>query len=746
MEFNEDGSLKIATKQIAREEEKEVELFEEDSPSRIILKLIEELDFPVGRKMISSILKGDADSKIKKFRFNFCENFGALDLYDSVDIYELMDQMMNEGLIEIQKTRSSKYFPVVHITELGKKELREPKKIKNTDNFTPKKEIFKNNPITEEETKLFSAFGKFLEGFNEQQKKAIICTEKKILCVAGAGSGKTTVLTKRIEFLNKIKGIKSKEILAITFTRKARQEMISRLSNIDVEVETFNSFCEKLMRKHEKLFYSEKYRVMDFKQRIRVFHEALGRQGYSPESAIEKYYQSQSRRGKDQKSLFFGMMNDIFSLIDHYKNNMREITLFKEAIVSKCNSKDMPVALFVYNMIQEIERLKINYGLRDYTDQIVHAIELFEKYEEVIPKYEHILVDEYQDVNDIQVKLLMLLNPENLFVVGDPRQSIYGWRGSKIKNILTFPELHENSSVVQLTKNYRSTKKIVEAANKIIKPFGFPEIESGVKNNNNKNNNAENTKPESNENTEDEVILIKHADEKAEHLFVAQSIISTQIPREDIFVLARTNKQIESISEVFANYGISYIAKTGDDVNTDSENAKEGHVTISTVHAIKGMEADVVYVIGTNTKMYPCLVSEHPVQDLAKVDFDYDKYDEEMRLLYVAVTRARKKVFINYSGRLSKFVTEEVQSKIKIVNTLNQNKLNSTNKKDNLIVDKLKEWRKEHSIRKNLPAFMIIPDRVIHQIEREGPQTKEEIENIIGYAKQDYVDEIYKLL
>ena len=741
MEFNEDGSLKIATKQISRAEEKEVELFEEDSPSLTILKLIEELDFPVGRKMISSILKGDADSKIKKFRFNFCENFGALDLYDFTDIYELMDQMMNEGLIEIQKTRSSKYFPVVCITELGKKELREPKKIRNNESFTPKKELFKSSPITEEEEKLFSAFGKFLENFNDQQKKAIICDKSKILCVAGAGSGKTTVLTKRIEFLNKIKGVSSEDMLAITFTRKARQEMISRLSNINVEVETFNSFCEKLMRKHEELFYSEKYRVMDFKQRIRMFHEALGRQGYTPETAIEKYYRSQSRRGKDQKSLFFGMMNDVFSLIDHYKNNMREITLFKEAIVSKCNSKDMPVALFVYNMIQEIERLKVNYGLRDYTDQIVHAIELFEKHSEVIPKYEHILVDEYQDVNDIQVKLLNLLNPKNLFVVGDPRQSIYGWRGSKIKNILSFPELHEDCSVVQLTKNYRSTRRIVEAANKIIKPFGFPEIESGVK-----NDSGDDIKSDIDTNKEDEVILIKHADERAEHLFVAQSIISTETPRDEIFVLARTNKQIESISEVFANYGISYIAKTGDDVNTDSENTKEGHVTISTVHAIKGMEANVVYVIGTNTKMYPCLVSEHPVQDLARVDFDYDKYDEEMRLLYVAVTRARKKVFINYSGRLSKFVTEEVQNKTKIVNTLNQNKLNLGKKTDNLVVDRLIEWRKEHSIKKNLPPFMIIPDRVIHQIEREDPRTRQELENIIGYTKQDYVDEIYRLL
>ncbi len=735
MEFNEDGSLKILKQNTSNIIEKDVELFEEDSPSRVVLKLIEELDFPVGRKMVSSILKGEADTKIKKFRFNFCENFGALDLYDSTDIYELIDNMMNEGLIEIQKTRSSKYFPVVCITDIGKKELRTPSIVKNKTEINSKKELFKNSPITDEEKKIFSGFGKFLEKFNEQQKKAIVCNDEKILCVAGAGSGKTTVLTKRIEYLNRIKGVESKDILAITFTRKARQEMISRLSNINVEIETFNSFCEKLMKKYEDLFYSETYRVMDFKQRIRVFHEALGRQGYTPEAAIEKYYRSQSRRGKEPKSLFFGMMNDIFSLIDHYKNNMREISLFKEAIVSKSNSKDMPVALFVYNMIQEIERLKVSYGLRDYTDQIVHAIQLFEKHSEVIPKYKHILVDEYQDVNDIQVKLLNLLSPNSLFVVGDPRQSIYGWRGSKIKNILSFPELHEDCAVVQLTKNYRSTKKIVGAANKIIKPFGFPEIESALDNE---------TKTEDNE--ENEVVLIKHADEKAEHIFVAQSIIATSTPREQIFILARTNKQIESIREIFANYGIKHIAKTGDDVNTDSESSKEGYVTISTVHAIKGLEADIVYVIGTNTKMYPCLVSEHPVQDLARVDFDYDKYDEEMRLLYVAVTRARRKVFINYSGRLSKFITEEVQSKIKIVNTLTQTTLNSADNSKSIIFDKIREWRKEKAVKKNLPAFMILKDRSIHQIERENPKTKEELENILGYAKREYVNEIYDLL
>ena len=731
MEFNQDGSLKTGTKVC----ESQVEIFEEDNPCQTVLKLINELDFPVGRKMLSSILKGESDQNIKKFRFNFCENFGALDMYDSIDIYELFDSMMSDGFIEIQKTRSSKYYPIVCLTDSGKQELKNPTTNKeNSRNFIQKKELFKITEISEKDREIFSAIGSFLDSFNEEQKKAIIENKKRILCVAGAGSGKTTVLTKKIEFLTRIKHINPEKILAITFTRKARQEMISRLQNIDVEVETFNSFCEKLLRKNEILLYSRKYEVMDFKWKIRVFREALHSKNYTPEDAIRKYYQDKTK-GKDQKTLFFGLMNDIFSLMDHYKNNMRDISLFKEAIVSKCNTKDAPVALFVYNVIEEINRLKNHYGLRDYTDQIVHCIDLFEKHQEKIPEYEYILVDEYQDVNDLQVKLIDIMNPENLFVVGDPRQSIYGWRGSKIRNILNFPEKYSTSeddcSVVQLIKNYRSTKSIIEIANDIIKQLGFPEIKPGENSDNN-----------------DDVAIIKHSDENSENVFVAQSILSQQIPLNEIFVLARTNKQVESISEVFANYGIKYIAKTGEDTsdNLNGESTKEDHVTISTVHAIKGMEADIVYIIGTNTKMYPCMVSEHPVQDLAKIDYEYDKYDEELRLLYVAITRARKKVFINYSGRLSKFIPDKVQKKIKIINTINPQKSNLATDNSDSIFEKIREWRLELARKKDVPAFMIMSDKIIHQIELRKPATLNELEEIIGFKRQQYAEDIYKVL
>ena len=569
--------------------EENLETFEEESPERSIVKLIKELPFPVGRKFLSDILKGIRDSRIKKFGFDTCENFGALDLYDVYDIYDLIDEMMQDDILEITKTKSSKYYPVVKVTSHGEKILS--KKSSDDEFLSSKEKLFSDTNITEADLEIFSAFGHFLNGFNDQQKKAIIDPSQHILCVAGAGSGKTTVLTKRIEFLVKLKGVDPSKILAITFTRKARQEMLTRLQDslgLNVQIETFNSFSEKILQKHHSLYYDSQRKVMSFKDRIRITSEALSRLGYSVNDAVRKYFTV--KRGKDERTLFFQFMNDLFSLIDHYKNNERPLSEFKTIIVNKSTAGDQPTALFVYNMVETIQALKVEHGFRDYTDQIVHTIDLFEKHPEVIPEYEHILVDEYQDVNDLQVKMLDVISPKNLFVVGDPRQSIYGWRGSKIKNIYKFPEMYENSSVVQLTKNYRSTHEIVDLANTIIKSMSLPYLNS------NNGESSEKIMP----------ILIPQKNEEAEMIFVAQSILSQTVSRKEIFVLTRTNKQLDKIKEVLHKHKIKFIAKT----TNEQENLEptQDQVTLSTVHAIKGLEAEVVYIVGVNTKMYPCLV------------------------------------------------------------------------------------------------------------------------------------------
>jgi superfamily I DNA/RNA helicase len=713
MEFNPDGSLKIEGKQ-----KQDLELFQEESPYQTVLALVQELPFPIGRKFLAEVLQGHDTAKIKKCRMQFCENYGALDLYDVQDIYNLIDELLFDGFLEITKTRASKYYPVVMLTTKGKQELTHPSKL-SKEYTSSKHALFEASEITEDDRTLFAAFGQFLETFNDEQKKAIISPAEKILCVAGAGSGKTTVLTKRIEYLVKLRGVDPKKILAITFTRKARQEMISRLSNSDVAIETFNSFCEKQLQRHQDVFYGKSITVMDFKWRMRLVTESLNALGYTPQQAVSKYFTS--KRGKDDRTLYFNLVYDIFSLIDHYKNNEEPISVFKETIVQSSNSKDRPVALFVYNIIEQIQERKEKYGLRDYTDQIVHAIKLFEQHADLTPQYEHILVDEYQDVNDIQVKLLDTLNAPSVFVVGDPRQSIYGWRGSKIKNIMTFPEKYENATIIQLTKNYRSQEAVIKTANEIIKPMQLPDLEHAG------------------QHDKEQPVLIHHKNEEKEAMFVAQSILSQQIPRNEIFVLARTNKHIDTITQTFDQFGIEYLTRTTEE-RQESLEPKEHQVTVSTVHAIKGLEADIVYLVGVNIKMYPCLVSDHPVQDLAKLDFEYDKQEEELRLLYVALTRARKHLYVNYSGRLSKYISDK--NLFKIVDTVTSSTSSDT-------MSRLKEWRMDMSRAEHILPFMVLPDRVLLQLTQQMPSSVTELHDISGMGPtkiRKYGEELLDIL
>ena len=704
MEFNPDGSLRIGK----HGKKENLEMLEEETSELAILRLMEELPFPVGKRLLCDVLRGEDESRIRKLRLHLCEHHGALDLMGDRDIYETLDSMMFDGLIEITKTRTSKYYPVLNMTVKGKEFLENPKTRKGREDRNKDGNRFDYDPVTEKDRELFKHLGDFLEGLSEEQSKGVTSQAKNILCIAGAGSGKTTVLTRRIEFLARLRGIRPETILAITFTRKARQEMISRLKGIPVEVETFNSFCEKYLMRNEEKLTGRRLKVMDFRERIRIFSNALESLDYDPSTAIDRYYRS--KKGKDEKTLFFSMMGDMFALLDHYKNNMRDIELFREAIVNKSTAKDRPVAMFVYNLVKKIEELKIRKGFRDYTDQIVDSMDLMRRYDSSISRYSHILVDEYQDVNDLQVQLLEIMDPENLFVVGDPRQSIYGWRGSKVRNILEFPEKREDCSVIQLTENYRSAAKIVEGANKVISPMRMSELSST-------------------RDMDAKMTLMRHKDEKTETLFVTQAILSKdKADYGDIFVLARTNKQVQDISESLAQYGVPHIAKRSDEESEKLE-PEEGKVTVSTIHAIKGLEAKVVFIIGANTKMFPCLVSEHPVQDLARIDFEYEKQEEELRLLYVAMTRAKEELHVSFTGRISRFINDDLRRYFQYIDNT---KAEIKEKENSSLTQDLKEWRKEKAQEKKVLPYMIFPDRTLFQLASRMPRSLEELHDIPG--------------
>jgi len=676
-----------------------------NEPNHImVLKAIHELRFKVGKRFLVNLLKGDKTDRIISHKLNKNKYFGCLGGFTDFEINSLLNELEYKKLIEVKKPDRTKFYTVVCLTDDGEKEI--------LNGYVPKKRMQSViQSVTDEDKKLFSLFGNFLDGLNDFQKKAVIDSSKHILCVAGAGTGKTKVLTKRVEFLSRLKNVQDDKILAITFTRKARKEMIKRLEKIlpgnKFYIETFNSFCEKMLKQYSNMIYNKNCKVLDFKNRILLVNHIVKELGYTPESATDLYFSHRRYISEDKKTLYLRFINDLFAVMDHYRNMEKEFSELKNA-VSNIDPSDRKVAEFVLNVIEKIIFYKKKLGYRDYTDQLVHAMELFSKFPECIPKFEYVLVDEYQDVNNLQMKLLDYLKPENVFAVGDPRQSIFGWRGSNIQHIMRFSEKYPDCKMLELKINYRSKGDIIKVLNSVILPMRLPEI--GCYDNKSDKN----------------VLMLEHANEEAEHLFVAQSILSLEVPREEIFVLGRTNKQLEKMAETFRKFGIDFIKKTVEEPNIEP---KESQITLSTIHAIKGLEAEVVYLIGANNFNFPCKVSEHPILDILKTNDSYDKYEEELRVFYVALSRAKSKLVINYYSTLTDFIDNRTSNII----DAEENREEKNNKESgNKLFNVLKKWRLEKARDLNVKAFQILNDRTLIEICQNRPTTTEELYDIHG--------------
>jgi len=537
--------------------------------------------------------------------------------------------------------------------------------------------------------KLFETFDFFLSEFNDEQKQAIISQSKKLLCVAGAGSGKTATLTKRIEFLIKFQSIKPEKILAITFTRKARQEMERRLKNFgvfDVKVETFNSFCEKFLIKYSNKVYGRNMKVISYGDKIALIKQALLSCNKSIEQAVNLYYHN--KKSKTFEELSRGFMNDCFTVLEYCKNENKQLNDF---LNNNLSIRERVSAKLVNDVCVELEKLMHQNSFRDYSDQLIHVVNFLLKNPEFIPLFDHILVDEYQDINLSQIKLINILNPKNVFYVGDPRQSIFGWRGSKISFILNF-----DGDLINLVKNYRSSEKIVNVMNEAIKSMKLSDLRSvklGGKVNLNTFNN-----------------------ENEEYVFVVEQILKSNVSKNEIFVLARTHRQLKELSEYMAVRQIDHV------VRSEEKNvvAKNDQVTLATIHAIKGMEADTVFVIGCNGKNFPCKVNDHPVVDLIK-DYDYNRLEEERRLFYVAMSRAKNELYLSCVGNPTKFIIPiEHFFDIKV----NNGKLDT--------FDRLKQWRRELAHEKNIPPYLIFHDSVLLELSARKPETLAELAYIKG--------------
>ena len=293
-----------------------------------------------------------------------------------------------------------------------------------------------------------------LDGLNKEQEKAVLVNSGPLLILAGAGSGKTKVLTTKIAYLIETLGVSPYNVLAITFTNKAAKEMSERLYNMigeistKAQVSTFHSFGLKILREnYEKLGYSSNFVIMDSDDTLSIIKKILKELNLD-----SKIYNPSAIRNK----------------ISGCKNELMEPTDYEKYAASEFEK----VVLKVYEMYQNT--LKQNNSIV-FDDLLILPIKLFRTFPDVLDKYQerfqYILIDEYQDTNEAQYILTKLISSKyrNICVVGDVDQSIYGFRGANYRNILNFEKDYKDALIIKLEQNYRSTNNILEAANSVIK-------------------------------------------------------------------------------------------------------------------------------------------------------------------------------------------------------------------------------------------------------------------------------------
>lgn len=369
-----------------------------------------------------------------------------------------------------------------------------------------------------------------LTGMNDQQAEAVQTTEGPLLIMAGAGSGKTRVLTHRIAYLIDEKMINPWNILAITFTNKAAREMRERAvalnpATSETLIATFHSMCVRILRREaDHIGYNRNFTIVDPGEQRTLMKRILKNLNLDPKKWNERAILGTISNAK----------NDLLDEIayEHQAGDMYT------QIVAKC-----------YKAYQEELRRS---EAMDFDDLIMMTLRLFDKNPDVLAyyqqRYQYIHVDEYQDTNHAQYQLVKLLASrfKNICVVGDADQSIYGWRGADMQNILDFEKDYPEAKVVLLEENYRSTKKILQAANDVIK--------------NNRNRRPKKLWTQNDEG--EQIVYYRANDERDEAVFVASTI--DNIVREkvknfkDFAVLYRTNAQSRTIEEALLKSNIPY--------------------------------------------------------------------------------------------------------------------------------------------------------------------------------------------
>jgi DNA helicase-2/ATP-dependent DNA helicase PcrA len=370
----------------------------------------------------------------------------------------------------------------------------------------------------------------YLQDLNPAQREAVLTTEGPVLVIAGAGSGKTRVLTRRIAHLLAAVGVKPPEILAITFTNKAAGEMRERLVDLvgpparACWVMTFHAACGRILRREApRLGYRTNFTIYDSADQVRLVKQCLEELDRDPKRFTPRGIHSQISNAKNQ-------------LVGPEEYKSRVASFYDQTVAD------------VYDLYQ---RRMFASNAVDFDDMLYLTVDVLERFPEAREKWQkafrYVLVDEYQDTNHAQYRLLQLMaEPDmNVFAVGDPDQSIYAFRGADIRNVLEFERDFPGAKTIALEQNYRSTNNILEAANGVIA--------------HNRERKPKNLWSELGEG--DPVRVIEVEDEHAEARYVAAEIamlVEQGYNGSEVAVFYRTNAQSRVLEDVLVRQGVAY--------------------------------------------------------------------------------------------------------------------------------------------------------------------------------------------
>lgn len=472
-----------------------------------------------------------------------------------------------------------------------------------------------------------------LNKLDSGQKKAAKAENQHILCLAGAGSGKTRVLTSRIYYLVNKFAINPENILAITFTKNAATEMLLRLNSL--KINTNDLWC--------KTFHSACYNILastNQNSTLNIINEA--KQDGILQYLIKKLSQNKefgykiARFKEDNNWPDYLFYEEIQNIIHECKN----YSVSPKKIINRCKRERNEDVKEFYRLFYVIYFKYIDFmqekKFYDFSDLIVETIKLLTNNPKALKyyrnKFKYILIDEFQDVNYPQVKLISLIKGRNnnLFVVGDDWQAIYGFRGSDVDFILNFKKLFkDNHQTITLPYNYRSDSNIVQAASRFIK----------------KNKYQCRKKIKSFHSRKLKIKIFAGRNEEDNFNFVRKAIkklLKHGIPQKDIMILGRNWKNL--------NIYIDKLPKIG---------YKE--VKINTIHGSKGLESNIVFLVGLHKGRggFPYLKEDLEIVKIIKKTPLNLRLEEERRCFYVGITRARKLLFlITEKNNESQFIKE----------------------------------------------------------------------------------------